>query len=148
MPVQKIGDVIANSSDLKTLTRQAQRLRDLERLLFEATPLALARSSRVTNLRSGTLVVAADNAAIAAKLRQLAPRLLLHMAKQGVEVTGIHVRVQVNPRKIKAEDEVTKRSLPPDAIQEFERLSGRLPPSPLKSALTRMVSRRRPGKPG
>jgi hypothetical protein len=148
VPVQKIGDVIANSSNLKALTRQAQRLRDLEQLLFEATPHALACASRVTNLRSGTLVVAADNAAIAAKLKQLAPRLLLHIAKQGIEVTGIRVVVQVKPHKIKAEDEVTKRSLPPDAIQEFERLSGRLPPSPLKSALTRMVSRRRAGKLG
>jgi hypothetical protein len=148
VPVQKIGDVIANSSNLKSLTRQAQRLRDLEHLLFEATPLALARASRVTNLKSGTLVVAADNAAIAAKLRQLAPRLLLHMAKQGFEVTGIQIEVQVKPHKIKAEDEVTKRSLPADAIQEFERLSGRLPPSPLKSALARLVSRRRARKPG
>ncbi len=148
MPVQKIGDVIANSSNLKALTRQAQRLRELEQLLFQATPPALACASRVTNLRSGTLIVAADNAAIAAKLRQLAPRLLLHIGKQEIEVTGIRVEVQVKAHKIKAEDEVTKRSLPPDAIQEFNRLSDRLPPSPLKSALTRMVSRRRAGKPG
>ncbi len=148
MPVQKIGDVIANSSNLTALTRQAQRLKALESLLFEATPHALACASRVTNLRSGTLTVAADNAAIAAKLRQLAPRLLSHMAKQGIEVTGIRVLVQVKAHKIKAEHEVTKRSLPPDAIQEFERLSGRLPPSPLKSALTRMVARRRAGKTG
>lgn len=148
MPVQKIGDVLANSSNLKALTRQAQHLRDLEQLLFQAIPPALASASRVTNLRSGTLTVAVDNAAIAAKLRQLAPRLLLHIEKQGNEVTGIRVVVQVKPHKIKAEDDVTERSLPPDAIQEFDRLSDRLPPSPLKSALSRLVTRRRAGKPG
>ena len=50
--------------------------------------------------------------------------------------------VRVKPHKIKAEDEFTKRPLPPDAIQKFGRLSDALPPSPLKSALTRLVARR------
>ena len=148
MPVQKIGDVIATSGNLKELARQAQHLRALQHLLFEATPPALAAASRVTNLSSGTLVISADNAAIAAKLRQLTPRLLSHIRKQAVEVTGIRVDVQVKPHKIKAEDEFTKRPLPPDAIQKFGRLSDALPPSPLKSALSRLVARRRAQKPG
>lgn len=143
MPVQKIGDVIATSGNLKALAREAQHLRDLQQLLFEATPPALAAASRITNLRSGTLVISADNAAIAAKLRQLAPRLLSHIQKQAVEVTGIRVDVQVSTHEIKAEDEFTKRPLPPDAIQKFGRLSDSLPTSPLKSALARLVARRR-----
>ena len=146
MPVQKIGDVIATSGNLKALARLAQHLRDLQHLLFEATPPALAAASRVTALKSGTLVVSADNAAIAAKLRQLAPRLLLHLQEQGSEVTGIRVDVQVNPHKIKAEHDVTKRRLPADAIQEFASLSEDLPPSPLKGALTRLVTRHRAKK--
>ncbi|HSD99752.1 MAG TPA: hypothetical protein VLB72_03330, partial [Burkholderiales bacterium] len=93
-------------------------------------------------------IVVSDNAAVAAKLRQLAPRLLSHIRKQATEVTGIRVDVQVNPHKIKDEDEVTKRSLPPDTIKEIEALSGALPSSPLKAALARMVARRRPKKPG
>ena len=148
MPVHRIGDVIAASDNLKALARQAQRLKELQHLLFVAIPPALAEASRVTNLRSGTLVLSADNAAVAAKLRQLTPRLLLVVRKQASEVTGIRVDVQVNPHKIKDEDEVTKRSLPPDTIKEIEALSGALPSSPLKAALARMVARRRPKKPG
>jgi len=143
VPVQKIGDVIASSGDLKALARQARRLRDLEQFLFEATPSALARASRVANLKAGTLVILADNAAVAAKLRQLAPRLLLHFKERGVEVTVIRVEVQVKPHKIKAEDDITKRPLPPDAIKDFSALSDALPASPLKSALARLVARRR-----
>jgi hypothetical protein len=146
VPVQKIGDVIAKSSNLQALTLKARRLRDLQVQLFEATPPLLASASRVGDLRSGTLVVVCDNSAVAAKLRQLAPRLLLHLREQGVEVTGIHFDVQVKLHKIKAEHDFTKRPLPPDAIQEIERLSGRLKPSPLKSALTRLASRRRSPK--
>jgi hypothetical protein len=148
VPVHRIGDVIATSDNLKALARQAQRLKELQHLLFVTIPPALAAASRVTNLRSGTLVLSADNAAVAAKLRQLTPRLLLHVREQASEITGIRVDVQVKPHKIKDEDEVTKRSLPPDAIQKIERLSDKLPPSPLKSALSRLATRRRIRKPG
>ena len=142
MPVQKIGDVIANSGNLTALARHARRLIDLQQLLLEATPSALAAASRVTDLKAGTLVVLADNAAVAAKLRQLAPRLLKQVQKQQVEVTGIRVDVQVKTHKIKAEDEVTKHSLPPDAIKDLGSLAEALPPSPLKSALVRLLARR------
>jgi len=147
VPVQKIGDVIATSGHLDAIARQAQRLRDLQQLLFASIPPALAAASRVGNLNSGTLIVLADNAAVAAKLRQLAPRLLLHLRNSPFEVTGIRVEVQVNPHKIKAEDEFTKRPLPPDAIQEFAKLSDALPPSALRSALARLVARRRGKRP-
>lgn len=146
MPVQKIGDVIASSGNLKALARHARRLSDLQQLLLEASPSALAAASRVTDLKAGTLVVLADNAAVAAKLRQLAPRLLKYVQKQQVEVTGIRVDVQVKTHKIKAEHEVTKHPLPPEAIQDLGGLAESLPPSPLKSALARLLARRRPLK--
>jgi hypothetical protein len=147
VPVQKIGDVIATSGNLEALARKARRLKDLQQLLFEASPPSLAAASGVADLKSGTLIVVADNAAVAAKLRQLAPRLLLHVREQANEVTGIRVEVQVKPHKIKAEDDITKRSLPPDAIKDFSALSDALPASPLKSALDRLVARRRRPKP-
>jgi hypothetical protein len=146
VPVQKIGDVIATSGNLNALARHARRLSDLQQLLLEATPSALAAASRVTDLKAGTLVVLADNAAVAAKLRQLAPRLLKHVQKQQVEVTGIRVDVQVKTHKIKAEHEFTKRPLTPEAIKGLGGLAEALPPSPLKSALVRLLARRGPTK--
>jgi hypothetical protein len=141
VPVQKIGDVIANSGNLKTLAQHARRLEELQHLLFEAVPPALAAASRVSNLQSGLLVISADNAAVAAKLRQLAPRLLSHLGKAQFQVTGIRVDVQVKAHKIKAEDDVTRQALPPDAIQKFSTLAERLPPSPLKSAVLKLARR-------
>lgn len=146
MPTHKIGDLIATSGSLRTLARDAQRLKTIEHVLFEAVPPELAAASRVSNLKAGTLIVSTENSAIAAKLRQMAPRLLLHFKKSGIEITGIHVDVQVKTHKIKAEDDVTGRALPPEAIQEISRLSQRLPASPLKVALARLASRRAAGK--
>jgi len=142
VPVQKIGDVIARSGGLEALALHARRLSDLQQLLLEATPSELAAAIRVTDLKAGTLVVLADNPAVAAKLRQLAPRLLKHVQKQQAEITGIRVGVQVKTHKIKDEHEVTKHPLPPEAIKNLGGLAEALPASPLKSALARMLARR------
>lgn len=142
MPVQKIGDVIARSGGLEALARHARRLSDLQMLLIEATPSELAAATRVTDLKAGTLVVLADNPAVAAKLRQLAPRLLKHVQKQQPQITGIRVGVQVKTHKINAEHEVTKRPLPPEAIKDLGELAEALPPSSLKSALAQLLARR------
>lgn len=142
MPVQKIGDVIARSGGLEGLARHARRLIVLQQLLLEATPTALTAAARVTDLKAGTLIVLADNPAVAAKLRQLAPRLLKHLQKQQPEITGIRVGVQVKTHKIKAEHEVTKHPLPPEAIKNLGGLADALPPSSLKSALARLLARR------
>ncbi|HSF22274.1 MAG TPA: DciA family protein [Burkholderiales bacterium] len=142
MPVQKIGDVIARSGGLEALARHARRLSDLQMLLLEATPSELAAATRVTDLKAGTLVVLADNPAVAAKLRQLAPRLLKHVQKQQPQITGIRVGVQVKTHKINAEHEVTKRPLPPEAIKDLGELAEALPPSSLKSALAQLLARR------
>ena len=143
MPVQKIGDVIANSGDLGTLVRQSQRLSGLERRLHAVLPPALAAASQVASLKSGILSVLADNPGVASKLRQLAPRLVSNLQNQGFQVTGIRVDVQVKVHKIKDEDDFTQKPLAPDAIRKIEAISERMPPSPLRSALARMVNRRR-----
>jgi hypothetical protein len=142
VPVQKIGDVIARSGGLEAVARHARRLSDLQLLLLEATPSELAAATRVADLKAGTLVVLADNPAVAAKLRQLAPRLLKHVQKQQPQITGIRVGVQVKTHKIKAEHEITKPALPPEAIRDLGELAEALPPSSLKSALAQLLARR------
>jgi hypothetical protein len=52
------------------------------------------------------------------------------------------VDVQVKTHKIKAEDDITRHSLPPEAIKDLGGLAEGLPPSPLKSALVRLLARR------
>lgn len=143
MPTRRIGNLLASSDELQALSRQAQRLAELQQVLFEAVPPALSKATRVKNHRGGTLILLADNAAVAAKLRQLAPRLLLHLQIRTVEVTGIRVEVQVKAPQISTGNDVTKRVLPTDAVKDFGKLSDALPASPLKSALTRLVARRR-----
>ncbi len=143
MATHKIGELLAGSGQLKTLSREAQRLAELERLIFEAAPGALAEAIRIKKLRAGTLVLLADNAAVAAKLKQLAPRLLACVRKMDPEINGIQVQVQPAQRRKSAPGDLRKRSLGLDAIGKFENLAEGLHESPLKSALTRLVQRHR-----
>ena len=141
MPAHKIGDLLSASRELKALSRQAQRLAELQQVLFEAVPPLLASATRVKSCRAGTLVLLADNAAVAAKLRQFAPRLLIHLRKRATEVTGVRVEVQLAAQQTGLPIRSRKRSIAVDAIDDFRALANSLKDSPLKSALNRLVQR-------
>ena len=144
MPAHKIGEILSASGALKALSRPARRLAELERLLSETVPRALAEATRINGIRAGTLLVAADNAAVATKLRQLAPRLLNRIAEREPEITGIRVDVQPTARAV--ERAVLKQPIAPRALEQFRQLASELPESQLKSAVGRLVRRRsRPG---
>jgi len=141
MPAHKIGLLLAASDNLKVLSAKARRLLELQRMFFDSAPRSLARASRVKNYYAGTLFLVAENAAVAAKLRQMTPRLLSKIRTQGIEVTKIHVSVQVSQPSPEPRVSSRKKILSNDCIDEFTKLAELLPDSPLKSSITRMVRR-------
>jgi hypothetical protein len=143
MPARKIDELLTRSGELRALSVQAQRLAKLQQVLLEALPSPLDRSARVSTLRAGRLVVLADNAAVAAKLRQLAPRLLRHVQERENQVTGIHIEVQVAVPQRLSGTASSARDLSLTALASLEGLAGTLKESPLKGALERMVQRRK-----
>lgn len=142
MPAHRINDLLARSGELRALSDQARRLAEVQQVLLEAVPSSLVNATRVKQIRAGTLLVLAENPAVAAKLRQLAPRLLLHVQKRKIQVTGIQVEVQVAMPHIGPEAR-SGRDLSRTAVSELEGLADTLRESPLKSALERLVRRRK-----
>lgn len=139
---RKIGELLAASGQLKTLSHEAQRLAELERVIFEAAPRALSEATRLRSFRAGTLVLSTENPAVAAKLRQLVPRLLVYVRNREPEVSRIRVQVQpATPQERARGDAGKKRPLSADAIANFQNLAAGLRESPLKSAVTRLVRR-------
>lgn len=145
MPAQKISSWLA-SGELQTFSRKAQRLAELQRVFLESAPPSLAAASRVKNHRAGTLFLLADNAAVATKLKQLVPRLLVNLQKRVPEITGIRVEVQVKESPVTPRKSVRKRPLTAETIENFRKLSDALAVSPLKSALAGLVRRQRQGR--
>ena len=137
MPGTPIGLILSNLPELQALKGELDRLRSLEGALKEILPGNLALSSRVSRVTAGELVVSADSGAIAAKLKEIAPRILAAFRQRGYEITGIVVQVQVrtcyNPLPQK-QIHIGSR-----AISAVESLVGRLNESPLKAALERLV---------
>ena len=141
MTTHKVGEILAATGELKALSRTARRLAELEQLLLSTAPRALSGATRIKTFRAGTLVVSADNAAVASKLKLLAPQLLMQIREREPEVTGIRVEVQPAPGAAKRQS--GKLAMGDGAVSDFRNLAAGLADSPLKKAVERLVQRRR-----
>ena len=143
MSARKI-DFYLNSSDrLRSLTRDARQLAELQQVLKNTASSALTQACCVKQLRDGTLTLLAENAAIAAKLKQLAARLLATYQKQPWQITSIRIEVQVREAPPAPTARSGFRALSIETIENLENLSEQLEDSPLKAALARMAVRQR-----
>ncbi|OGT05558.1 MAG: hypothetical protein A2Z65_11030 [Gallionellales bacterium RIFCSPLOWO2_02_58_13] len=134
---QQFKSLLSGNLELRRLLVKAQTLSALHRHFISIAPPHLAQSSQVLGLQSGLLSVAVGNAAIAAKLRQLAPELVVKLQDRGCEVSGIRVKVQVSfPR---SEPVTVPRKLGKTARDALGGLSQTLEDSPLKLALKKMA---------
>ena len=140
MNSQLIGSVLRSLRDLEASLVRVKRLTALERLYAASVPRELARRSRVAYEREGTVVGTADNSAVAAKLRHLAPRIVLEIVKSVPEVTAIRVEVQVTQPPPARREPSAK--IGAKGLANLRELRDSLPESPLRAALGRLVSRR------
>ena len=145
MSARKINFYLETSDRLRSLSHAARRNAELDQVLVNTAPRELTQACRVKQLRDGTLTLLADNAAIAAKLKQLAARLLVSYQKQRSEITSIHIEVQVSEAVPPPRMRPPKTRLSIESIQNLEALAKRLEDSPLKQALTAMTARHRKG---
>lgn len=143
MSVQKLATLLGATGELQAIGARTRRVATWQRRYERAVPPALARASQVAGVRSGTLILWADNAAVAAKLKQLAPRLAAAVGDEREPVTTVRVLVQPGAAVQAAARTREGRGLPPCAVEKFERLSATMPDSPLKAAVTALVARHR-----
>ncbi len=139
MPAHPAHSFLSTAPNLQSLLQQAQKLLALQQAWDDVAPKPLAAASRVGAVRQQTLIVYANNGAVAGKLRQLVPSLLEKIQKQGVEVTAIRVDVQVEalPPKKKPKDLTVSHN----ALSSLGKLEQGLADSPLKNALHALIRR-------
>mgnify|MGYP001194367513 FL=1 len=133
---KRVGLLIDSLPELQALNREIRQLRALQSVLAEVLPGDLATSAGVASVKAGELILFADNGAIAAKLRQMAPRILISLRQRGYELTGIHLQVQARIRRNPLPQK--QISLTSGARNAIDLLSERLNASPLKAALRRL----------
>ena len=122
------------------LLAHARLLTRLSRIFAEVAPTHLAQASCLANYRTGIIFIHAANGAVAAKLRQLAPRLANEFSARGLECSGVHVKVQAAETRNQSTTS-SIRPLSDGARRELAGLRERLPESTLNEALGRLLER-------
>jgi hypothetical protein len=138
-----ISRLLGENAELKPLAEQLERIERLQERYRTLAPAPLADASRVCAIDGTTVVVLASSGAVAAALRQIAPRLLeglrgnarkssKHAGDQ--ELNSIRIEVQVKngtPRR----RVVPRSELPRDKLAK---VAARLSDSPLKTTLDKL----------
>ena len=116
----------------------ARLLLKLSRRFEAVAPAGLRHSAHVANYKLGTIIIHADNGAVAAKIRQLSQRLSDELSKGGTECSGIEVKVQ--PRQIPCQStSSTQKPLSDKAFDMLRSTAENLPKGPLREALDNLL---------
>ncbi len=123
----------------------AQRILKLRRDLLALMPVTLRENCEVSGFDDEIVTVKVSSAGAAAKLRQTLPRLRDGLLERGWKVSAIRMRVQ--PKGSSAVSTTwrapSETAIPRVAVDAFAALNRKLDESPLKSAVERLIARRR-----
>jgi len=140
MQARSIEDCLKTDGGLARLAGHAVLLLRLQRVFESAAPRALVRGARIANLKLGKLIIHANNAGVAAKLRQITPTLIGVFHNEGAEVTGIEVKVQPHHAPPAPPPGESHGPLGSHAKHGLTSLAEHLPAdSPLRDALRHLV---------
>jgi hypothetical protein len=138
----QIRDLL-NSSDASGLFSRARALGQLDALVHQLIPSPLNQHCRVLAVRDDTLILAADSAAWATRLRYQSPQLIRQLAGvSSVKLLAVQVRVRA------AESRPARRSFPlrrPVSVQKslaLKQAARNVTDTGLKAALLRLAGRR------
>jgi len=142
MHSKNVRAYLDSNAGIAALLPQVERLIELRRIYRELVPRQLLQSSSIVNLKQETVVIFAENNAIAAKIKLLSPRLVNDFSKRGMQVTGI--RLEVQPREERREAQTHKQAkLSQAGGERLEALAKRLPESRLKQVVKEFAERKK-----
>lgn len=142
MQARTLDDCLNADAAMARLAAHAGRLLKLQQIIEATVPSSLAKLCRVANYKLGVVVIHADNGAVAAKLRQMAPSLGDELRSSGTEVTEIRIKVQPRDAIPLPLPSISVAVISIQAKQGLTKLSAELPEgSSLKAALERLVNR-------
>ena len=136
------GETLARLQDHASRLRRLQTA--LESALATALPAQAIAQYRVGNLKDEHLVVFAQTAAAAVRLKQILPRLTEHLRMAGHSVQGIKVRILSPDAMPPPERPATQRKLSGASLDHLTDFAASLPAdSELRSAIERLARRAR-----
>ncbi|QOJ25055.1 MAG: DUF721 domain-containing protein [Gammaproteobacteria bacterium] len=89
-------DLLGKTPEYADLFKLAQKLREDQATFSRLIPAQLAQHCSLGRIKDSKLVILTENGAIAAKLKQISPSLLLKLQKLEWQVTAIQILVQAD----------------------------------------------------
>ncbi len=143
MSSRALQDILHGDQAFGALQSQVQSLSALQRAWQGALPESLRPHSRVVGVEGNRLVVETHSNAMAAKLRQLTPSLSRAIAQVQPEIAALRLLVTPAASRVAAAVRPAQ-PLSPEALRHFAALAETLSPSPLKTAVQRLLDARKP----
>lgn len=137
---KSLQEHLVSTEGLARLAAHAQHLLEFQRTLETILPEALRPHARVASFRLGKIFIHTSNSAVAAKVRQLGPRIASALSSSASKVTEIGVSVQATP-PARPKETHQRPALPGNQQKQgLNLLSQNLPPeSALKRAIDRLI---------
>lgn len=140
-----VTEFLRSSNGLAALMPAAMRMASLQQDFANALP-SMFHLCDVLSFEDGLLVLATPSSAVAAKLKQMLPKVQGALQQRGWNVNGIRLKVQPI-RSVPPVVHTRTLVMPETAVSAFEELSETLAPTPanekLIAAIKAMAARRR-----
>jgi hypothetical protein len=145
--MRKINSLFAANSQLETLAKNVQAHQQLQQFWQTAAPKLVADNSFASSITNGQLLVYADTAIVANKIKLIQASLLTQLENlqknnpkfRECKVTAISVKVQVKSRAKVTQK--TPRKLSGSAANSLKNLANTLGDSTLATKLIQLASK-------
>lgn len=138
-------DFLRGNDRMASLLPAANRMARLQADCHAALP-AMFTGCDVISFQETVLVLAVPSSALAARLKQMLPKLQATLQQRGWGVESIRLKVQMT-RAVDEKPQMRNLELPPTAVQAFEELAETLPETAqnkeLVAALRALAAKRR-----
>lgn len=138
-------DFLRANDRMASLLPAAMRMARLQSDCAAILPV-MAGNTDVIAFHEGTLVLAVPSSAVAARMKQMVPKLQTALAAKGWPVESIRLKVQVG-RAMPDKPQMRTLELPPTAVRAFEDLAESLEETSqnkdLVAALRRLAEKRK-----
>ena len=135
--MRRLKALLKENTEILALSDVAGRLASLQKIWESIVPPPLLPHTRTGGVKHRRITIFADNGAVAAKIKLLAPGLLKNLQNKGVDVTSIRVEVQVVSRARRPLRQVP--TISKEAAASLEQLAQKLPETSLAMALRRLA---------
>lgn len=145
--VKSYLDLLGKTPEYENLFSLAHQLYADQLIFSKLVPAQLAQHCVLSRTSNGKLTIMAENGAIASKLKQISPSVLLKLQELGWEVTSIQILVQAHNfaknTKTLTDKGYTKKKLKLSQTGKdcLSRLATTLPDSELKNTIQSFVKK-------